>query len=342
MKRTIIALVLISAAAGAVTALPALGYSSASGLMLGGFFLFPLESSPGSQFTIDTYYGTAGVIKFQPGLFMVLDNGVLGSTLEYRKVLEKDWYGWGNNTDADSAVTMDFEKRNFVADFTFPALDNFYITAGLDVRQSTVFNREEGPLWDQLPGSVFASTWTAGLKCRVNFAAQAPLDGQLILGAEGFFQAGDVSYSGVTETAGVTVEPWNNGTVSAGARLHHQFGMENTPVPYYSGIGQNVNFRGYSDYRFTGPVWTLYQLEIKNRLITLHNFEGEHLLTISAAVFAEAGETAESWSRLSTGDLHTDIGAGVRFMLQPNAEMRIDAAWGDEGMMIQSGFDQPF
>ncbi|MCP4647910.1 MAG: hypothetical protein GY852_09305 [bacterium] len=77
-------------------------------------------------------------------------------------------------------------------------------------------------------------------------------------------------------------------------------------------------------------------------MFSLHDFEGNHILTGSFAAFAEAGEAAEEFNKLSTGGLHTDVGAGFRFMLQPNAEMRIDAAWGDDGMLIQSGFDQAF
>ena len=129
MKKTMLILILISAAATAFTALPALGYSASSGFIIGAYMLFPLAPT-GDQFTIDTYYGTAGVIKFQPGLIKKFDSGLFNSTLEYRKVLEKDWYGWGNSTNSDSSATMDYEKRNLLADFTFPLDNGFFISAG--------------------------------------------------------------------------------------------------------------------------------------------------------------------------------------------------------------------
>ena len=341
MKTTILAVALFAAAASAFTALPALGYSASSGFIIGGYLLFPL-ATPGDQFTIDTYYGTAGVIKFQPGLVRRFSNGFSVSTLEYRKVLSKKWYGWGNNTDPDSSAAMDYEKQNFLANLTVLSGSGFSFTGGLDIRHSAIFNREESILWERLPGDVFSSTWTAGLSGRITYTVPVPHDGSVLFAADGFFQAGDVSYSGITGMIRGTVNPWESGTIALGGRIHRQFNVSETPVPYASGIGQNVNFRGYSDYRFTGPVWTLYQLQVKNDLFTAHDFEGNHLLTIAAVAFAEAGSVAERPGDLSTESLHTDLGLGLRFEIQHGAEMRIDAAWGDEGMLIQTGFDQAF
>lgn len=341
MRQTILTLILITAAASAFTALPALGYSASSGFILGGYLLFPL-AAPGDQFTIDTYYGTAGVIKFQPGMVRRFNSGLHVSTLEYRKVLAKKWYGWGNNTDPDSSAAMDYEKQNLLANYTVFSDNGFSFTGGLDVRHSTIFNREESTLWERLPGDVFSSTWTAGLSGRVTYTVPVSLDGDVLFSADGFFQAGDVSYSGLTGMIRGTVNPWERGTIALGGKIHRQFKASETPVPYASGIGQNVNFRGYSDYRFTGPVWTLYQLQVKNDLYSIHDFEGNHLLTIAMVVFAEAGSVAERFEKLSINELHTDLGLGLRFEIQHGAEMRLDAAWGDEGMLIQTGFDQAF
>jgi hypothetical protein len=343
MRKTVLAIILVTAAASAFTALPVLGYSASSGFILGGFILFPLAAPPSvSQLSIDAYYGTAGVIKFQPTLTRAFHGGLFTSTLEYRNVKGKNWFGWGNSTDPDSSATMDFEKRNLVADFSFPAGAGFFFSGGLDVRQSTVFNREESVLWDRLPGQVFNSTWTAGATGGIGFIMQGPLNGEILQSTEGFFQAGDVLYGGVTEKIRVTAKPWNGGEIALGARVHRQFNIENTPLPFASGIGQNTNFRGYSDYRFTGAVWTLYQFEAEHRILSLRDSGGNQLLTMAVAVFAEAGEAAEDFKSLTTAGLHTDFGFGFRLGVQPDAEMRADAAWGDEGMLIQTGFDRSF
>ena len=341
MKQAFFAILLVTTAATAFTALPALGYSSSSGFILGGYMLFPLNP-PGDQFTIDTYYGTAGVIKFQPGIVKRFDNTLFQSSLEYRKVIEKQWYGWGNNTDPDSSAAMDYEKQNLTADLTLFTNRGISLSCGLDLRHSSVFNREESFLWARTPGNIFQSTWTGGLTGRVTYSAPTPINGTVLFSTEGFFQMGDVSYSGITGKVRASISPWNGGTVAAGGQIHRQFGIENTPAAYASGIGQNVNFRGYSDNRFTGPLWTLYQFQIKNDLYSIHDFEGNHILTIGMTLFAEAGSTAEVLDDFSMEGLHTDIGFGMNFRIQHGAEMRIDAAWGDEGMLIQSGFDQAF
>ncbi len=78
MKKAILVFILLTGAASAFTALPAIGYSASSGFILGGYLLFPL-SAEGDQFSIDTYYGTAGVIKFQPGLVKKFDSGLFSS-----------------------------------------------------------------------------------------------------------------------------------------------------------------------------------------------------------------------------------------------------------------------
>ncbi|MCK5786657.1 MAG: hypothetical protein KAH54_08885 [Candidatus Sabulitectum sp.] len=341
MRKTALTLVLITSLASAFAALPTLGYSASSGFIFGGYLLFPFADETG-QVSVNTYYGTAGVIKFQPELVRTFGAGVLRSSLDYRKVIEKEWYGWGNATDPDSFASMDFEKANLLIDLTVPAGDRFFLTGGLDLRHSTVFNREESILWERLPGDVFGSTWTAGLNGKVDYLVPVPLNGDVLLSTSGFFQAGDVSYSGVTGKIRYTVRPWTDGEVALGARLHRQFNIADTPIPDVSGIGQNQNFRGYRDYRFTGPLWTLYQLEAREDLFTLGDVEAGKSLTIGVTAFAEAGEAAETFEKFTVSRLHYDYGCGLNIKLNPSAQMRIDAAWSEEGMLIQSAFGLSF
>jgi len=341
MKKAVLSLVFAASLASAFSVLPTLGYSASSGFIVGGYLLFPFTDTTG-QFSINTYYGTAGVIKFQPGMVKRFDNGLLVSTLDYRKVIEKEFFGWGNATDPDTFALMDFEKANLVVDFTVPAGDRLFFTGGLDVRHSTIFNREESVLWDRLPGDVYSSTWTAGLSGRIDYVVPAPLNGDILLSTGGFFQSGKVSYSGVTGKIRGTVRPWAGGEIALGARAHRQFNIADTPVPYTSGIGQNENFRGYNDYRFTGSVWTLYQLEVRNDLFTLGDVEAGKSLTVGVTAFVEAGEAAEEFEELSISRLHTDYGCGLNIKLNPSAQMRIDAAWSEEGMLVQSAFGLSF
>lgn len=340
MKHALSALALAAAAAGAVTALPILGYSSSTGFLIGGFAVKQLEQSlPGSSVSLDTYYGTAGVLKFQPSLTLVTGNGLLQTSLECRKVLDKSWFGWGNTTDPDSSAEMDYEKYNLLAEYSLPLTENVFITGGADARFSTVFNTETSSLWDRMPGQEFDETFTAGLAGAVTAVYPSFLNGDLLLETKGFFQTGDASYSGITGRARIQARPWENGTLALAGRLHRHFNISETPIPYTSGIGANVDFRGYSDNRFTGPIWAIAQVEAEHRLFQLVDEEGNPALSLKVAAFFEAGRTADTFGDLSMEDIHTDFGGGIRIGASDQAQMRIDAAWGDEGMVLSTGFN---
>lgn len=340
MKLAISALALVAAAAGAVTALPILGYSSSTGFLLGGLLVTQLENSPpGSIFSVDAYYGTAGVIKFQPSIAIVTGGGILNSSVECRKMIDKEWFGWGNNTDPDSSAEMDFEMYDLKAEYTLPLAGNLFATAGVEARYSTVFNMQQSVLWNRMPGQISDETLTAGLSGGLTAVFPAPLDGDILLETAGFFQEGDVSYSGITGRIRLQSRPWENGQTALGVRLHRHFNIEETPIPYTSGIGANVDFRGYSDYRFTGSVWTIAQFEVRQRVLQLKDENGNNALSLTLAAFAEAGRTAESFGGLKMDGIHSDFGGGIRIGASDQAQMRIDAAWGDQGMVLSTGFD---
>ncbi len=343
MKYAIFILSIAAAAAGAFTVLPVLGYSSSTGFLLGGYLVTQIGSDqPVTMFSVDTYYGTAGVIKFQPALTQVIHQGILNSNLECRKILDKNWFGWGNNTDPDSFATMDIEMVHLTSVYTLPLSENFSVSAGLDARHSSVFNREESYLWERIPGEVFNPTQTAGASAAVTGVFPVPVNGDLLFETQGFFQAGDVSYSGISGRVRLQVRPWEGGELAAGTRLYRHFNVEETPVPYTSGIGAHNDFRGYSDYRFTGGAWVLGQFEARQRILTLKDENGQPALTLAVAGFAEAGRSGENIGELSMDDLHTDAGGGIRIGANQQAMMRMDAGWGDQGMILSTGFNSAF
>jgi hypothetical protein len=302
-----------------------------------------LDTPPsGNRFAVDAYYGTAGVIKFQPVFTRVFSSGILNTSLECRKILERDWFGWGNNTDPDSSATMDFEMYHLLAEYTLPLSGNVFLTAGIDARHSSVFNREESILWSRMPGQVFDATLTTGLTGTVTGIFPASSKGDILLEANGFFQEGDVSYAGITGRTRLQERLWNGGEIALGARIHRQFNVSETPIPYTSGIGAQNDFRGFSDLRFTGPIWAIAQFEVRQSILTLKDEAGQPALVLQLAAFTEAGRTAESFGKMSIHGVHTDVGGGVRLGVGGDAMMRIDTAWGDEGMVLTTGFHSAF
>lgn len=339
MKAALIVLTVAAAVSGAVTILPILGYSSSTGFLIGGYMIQGFETiPPGSSFSLDAYYGTAGVIKFQPSFTRVFHGGVLNTYLECRKLLEKKWFGWGNQTSPDSSALMDLEMNRLSGNYTFPLSSRVFITTGVEARHSSVFNREESILWDRMPGQVFDATLTAGLNGGITAVFPGPVKGDILLEAGGFFQTGDVSYSGLSGRARIQARPWSGGQLALGSRLNRHFGIQSTPIPYTSGIGANVDFRGFSDHRFTGPVWAIAQFEVSQLVVEFKNEENEPALSLTLAAFTEAGRVAGSFGEMTMKNIHTDIGGGIRIGAGGEATMRMDAAWGDEGMVLSTGF----
>ncbi len=339
MRKTPGILALTAVCAWAVTALPILGYSSATGFLLGGYVISGLENSlPGSSVSLDAYYGTAGVIKFQPSVTLVTQSGVLQASLESRKLLDKQWFGWGNGTDPDSSAGMDLEMYALKVEYSLPLSEVFFATAGAEGRFSTVFNIQESPVWDEMPGQVFDETFTAGLGGGLTAVFPHAGPGTLLLEARGFFQEGQVSYSGITGRTRYSLNPWHNGGIAAAGRLHRHFNAAETPVPYAPGIGSNVDFRGYSDHRFTGSYWTILQLEVSQKVLELKDEEGRTAISLSLAAFTEAGRAGESLEEVFQNGYHHDFGGGLRIGAGEQASMRFDAGWGDEGMVISTGF----
>lgn len=339
-----ISFLLLSAAvsAHAVTVLPTLGYSSSTGFLLGGYLVSPSGAPGFTTISLDAYYGTAGVLKFQPSFSRMAGRGMVNASVEQRKMLEKSWYGWGNETLPDSAASMDLETTEAIVEYAVGSGEGLGFTLGLTVRHSSVFNRQESHLWDRLPGQVHGSTWTGGPRAGITALLPVSPAAHLTAGADALFQEGDVSYGGVTGRLTLNTFPWKGGEAALGTRFHRHFNTSKTPVPFVPGIGAQNDFRCYDDHRFTGALWAIAQMEVRQLLLTLDRGEENPPLTLTAAVFAEAGETADSWNELSINGLHTGAGCGFRLGVGSGALMRIDAGWGDQGMILTSGFRNAF
>jgi len=119
-------------------------------------------------------------------------------------------------------------------------------------------------------------------------------------------------------------------------------GTDGTPLPYLPALGQSQGFRGYSDFRFTGPVSLLTSAEIRKLFLTIAVPLSDMPWRIGAAVFADAGQVAESVDELAMRRFHFDAGAGLRILTHDNLMLKVDGAWGDEGLAISAGIDHDF
>jgi len=341
----IISLLFAVSAAQAVTVLPGVGYSTSTGFVIGGIAsqtLLDTEGDEAGSITLKASYGTAGLVSFGPEFTYDTGSGIWEASARYMRLMEKKWYGWGNGTDPGYFTLMDFEKQNIEVSYSPKLIGNLYLRTGLDFRHSTVYNREDSPLWAENRSDRYSSTWTAGGSLGLTYRIGIPLGSMLVTEFVAEAQTGDVDYSSLEGSINTGFLLPAGAQLSVETILHRHFNIEETPLPYTSYVGQGHRFRGYSDFRFTGPVWGLASMEIQKLFTEIRVPVINESWGIGLSVFADAGQVAEEVSGLRMDRFHTDVGFGVRLLTHDKMLLKGDLAWGDEGVVISGGIDQAF
>ena len=142
-------------------ALPLVSYSSGSGLLYGADVQAVFDGSPGGEFSTMAYGTTRGG---QYEFFTARIPGGESSwylTGEHEQKLGHDFFGWGNSGDPDSSLEYDRES-DVISIGRTQTFGPFEARVGAEARHSSVFDREEGGLWDGLPGGSVPTGWSAG------------------------------------------------------------------------------------------------------------------------------------------------------------------------------------
>jgi len=338
-------LLMANAQVRAFSLFPILGYSSSTGFIIGGTAAEPILTPDSVQtgiYTLGMLYGTTGMVSVRADGVRALPTGSRQCSLEYRRLMERDWFGWGNNTHPDTTAEMDYEKQSLTILFGRAVGRGLLLHAGVSVRHSSVYRRQESMLWDRTPSTEFGSTWTLGPDVGVTLNRGLPGGPRYSAGLTGAFQTGDVTYGSITGRLSGWLPAPGGIEVGASLKASRHYGADRTPAPYAPCIGEAQGFRGYSDFRFTGPVWLLGSAEARKMLISFDVPLFDSPWQAGLAVFADAGQVAESFSGLCMKRYHFDSGVGLRLLTHDNLMLNIDGAWGDEGLMVGAGIQHPF
>ncbi len=338
-------LILVTANTQALSLFPTAGYSSETGLLLGGTLMAPILSPDSLQtglYTIGAYYGTSGVVSVKADAVRAMSMGGVRFSGRYQRLLEADWFGWGNRTDPDTSAVMDFEKQNLSILFSRVLAPGLMFQAGISARHTTVYDREESELWERAPSTRFGSTWTLGPDAGISLGGGGIEGFRWSAGLSGSCQTGDVTYGCITSQFSAWVPAPGRLELGVSATAARHYGTADTPIPFMPSLGQSQGFRGYSDFRFTGPVLLLCSAEIRKMLLTISVPVFNQPWQAGVAVFADAGQVADSISGLAFGRFHGDAGAGLRLLTQDRLMLKFDGAWGDEGLCISAGVENPF
>lgn len=349
MSRTPLALLLpllmATAQVRALSVFPVLGYSSSTGFIIGGTAAEPILTPDSVQtgiYTLGMLYGTTGMVSVTADGVSVLPTGSRQCSLAYRRFMESDWFGWGNNTHPDTTAEMDYERQSLSILFGRAVGRGLLFHAGFSVRHSSVYKRQESPLWDRTPSDEFGSTWTIGPDAAVTLNRGLPGAPRYSAGLTGALQTGSVTYGSITGRLSAWLPVPGELEIGAALKASHHYGADRTPTPYTPCIGEAQGFRGYSDFRFTGPVWLLCSAEARKMFLSFDVPVFDSHWQAGLAVFADAGQVAESFSGLGMKRFHFDSGVGLRLLTHDNLMLNIDGAWGDEGLTVSAGIEHPF
>jgi Omp85 superfamily domain len=131
-------------------------------------------------------------------------------------------------------------------------------------------------------------------------------------------------------------------TLALGVTVHASAG----DLPYYArpSLGGTHTLRGYIANRFTGnSAWHAvaeYRFWVIPRGFALT--DTIRIERVGLAMFYEAGTVAQSLRRLTTAQIHTSYGLGLRFSLERTAMFRADVGFSAEGVNFTVGFGLSF
>ncbi|MFO7626132.1 MAG: hypothetical protein R6V62_02595 [Candidatus Fermentibacteraceae bacterium] len=338
-------LLMATAQVRALSVFPVLGYSSSTGFIIGGTAAEPILTPDSLQtgiYTLGILYGTTGMVSVRADCVRALALGSRQCSLSYERLMERDWFGWGNNTHPDTTAEMDYEKQSLSILFGRAVSRGLLLHAGVSVRHSSVYRRQESPLWDLTPSHEFGSTWTLGPDAGVTLNRGLPGAPRYSAGLAGALQTGSVTYGSITGRLSAWLPAPGGLEMGVVLRASRHYGADRTPTPYAPCIGYAQGFRGYSDFRFTGPVWLLCSAEARKMLISFDVPVFDRPWQAGLAVFADAGQVAESFPGLGMKRFHFDSGVGLRLLTHDNLMLNVDGAWGDEGLTVSAGIEHPF
>lgn len=118
--------------------------------------------------------------------------------------------------------------------------------------------------------------------------------------------------------------------------------VEGAELPFFelSTLGGANTLRGFGDERFRDTGRILLNVEERMRLFVL-TLRGVRT-SFELALFTEAGRVFQTFGTLSTRQVQTVVGAGIRLLAASQIVAKIDAGLGSEGAAIFAGLHYPF
>jgi hypothetical protein len=325
--------------AGGWRVLPVLGYSSSSGVQLGGLLTNLHQDAGGAElFILNAWYGTKGALVVEPEIRFFGPGGFWTVGAAYRKRTDSKWYGWGNYGDEDSVALYDMEQQLLYGRYEKPLGGGFLLSAGLEGRHCVAYGFEESVLFDSSPSDERSSSWTAGPEVRLTYSTGG--NTVTTLEAGGCWQAGDASYGSADCSASILAAVGGRTSAGLNLELRRHFRSGSTPFPFLPSLGGGDGLRGFAGDRFRGDWSVLANLELRRVLFSFESEEGAEL-GLGVVLFGDAGQVGDSLGGFAWDGFHLDAGFGLRSYVG-EAVLRADIGFSNEGFGINTGFSELF
>lgn len=315
---------------------PVAGYSSTAGFILGG--LVGTRWSQG-RFRTTASWSTRGEISLVPELHLSRTPVGLDAELRVEKRFDRRFYGYGNGGDPDAYAEYDTEFQHLSLLAGLDVLDGTDLSLGGVLRHSTVYRRESDSLWRTSPTEHYGSEWTAGPALEARRRFDSPLPGYVYLSLL-HQEGGDVSYSRAGGGAALFAALSETTVLGVHGNLSRHFGTSRTPFWFGQYLGYDQGLRGYDDNRFSGNVFVVGNLELRQLVYRMGR--GRRSMGVGLVGFLDAGQVADGLSGLRMDELHFDAGLGGRLYLPGGVVMVADFAFSPEGFKVATGFDEQF
>jgi hypothetical protein len=250
-----------------------------------------------------------------------------------------DFYGLGNDTDADFSESYTDEGSAIALDYSVEVVRGVRVGGGLNFGASSITDTEPGDLLRDgaIPGGHGGQVLGAGLKLaydtRMNIsyprsATYCQMDWRLfddVLGADFSFSAATVDLRRYLDFGERKV---------LAVRALGQFGGGDVPFQVMPALGGDLLLRGYFQGRFR-----------ERKLVALQSeFRGYFWKRLGGVVFGGLGQVAHEYGQLGIDRFHYSAGAGLRILLveQEGLNLRADFGFGSDQSGFYLGFGEVF
>ena len=323
--------------------LPVAGYSSFAGIVYGIRIKSREEIGFDSGF-LQLVHSTEGMERIVLSFSTSALDGDFSSIVEHLKLPGISFYGYGNGGDSDSTTVFTGESQRLRLLYSRRMFAPLTLGLGIETRHSTVYDREESPLWSTLPGEHYNSVWTVGpvVHVRLEPALVSSLTGYTELDMD--WQTGDdINYSIFTgQSALFYPVPVINTTAACRVMLKRHIGTGTTPFMWLSFLGGSDDLRGYRKNRFAGEWLLVSNLELRQNIFSFSSDNSSFLQGIEIALFGDAGQVSDSFDSMRWNRFHLSGGAGIRIHLSGDRTIRLDIARSPEGMGGSMSFGEMF